>query len=141
MSAERTILEFTIPRDLLEILRVVERIEAALAAEAYSDRDLFPIGTAVEEALVNATKHGNESDPDKRVFILCQMTAERCDVCITNEGDGFDPELYDMFDFKPFSTALPPDRHISLFRDFRTEVKYHGRGHVISLTKVREAPL
>lgn len=130
--------ELTIPSDLAEARRVQELIESALSAAAYTEHEVFSIKLALEEALVNAIKHGNQLDPDKRVFVVYNVTPDRFDIRITDEGAGFNPE--DV----PDPTAIenlerPCGRGLLLMRGFMTEVEYHGRGNVVSMAKVREA--
>ena len=138
MGVAQMVTELTIPSDLAEARRVQERIEEALSASAYSEHDIFSIKLALEEALVNAIKHGNQMDPDKRVFIAFHITAERFDIRITDEGPGFDPgEVPDPGD--PQSLERPCGRGLLLMRCFMTEVRYHGKGNVISMSKVRQA--
>lgn len=138
MSATRTATELSIPSDLGEARRVQELIEGALQAAGYTEHDVFAIKLALEEALVNAIKHGNQMDPDKRVFVVFNVTPDRFDIRITDEGAGFNPE--DV----PDPTAIenlerPCGRGLLLMRGFMTEVEYHGRGNVVSMAKVREA--
>jgi serine/threonine-protein kinase RsbW len=130
--------EVSIPSDLAEARRVQELIEGALQASAYSEHDIFSIKLALEEALVNAIKHGNQMDPDKRVVVAYSVTPARFDIRITDEGDGFRPE--DV----PDPTAIenlerPCGRGLLLMRGFMTEVEYHGKGNVVSMAKVRDA--
>ena len=94
-------IEVTIPSDLAEARRVQTQIEEALQAAAYSEHDIFSIKLALEEALVNAIKHGNQMDPDKRVFVSYTVTAERFDIRITDEGPGSTPRT---------SPTRPPSR-------------------------------
>jgi serine/threonine-protein kinase RsbW len=81
--------ELTIPSDLAEARRVQGLIEEALQASGRTDHDIFAIKLAIEESLVNAIKYGNRMDPDKRVRVVYTVTAERCDVRVIAEGDGF----------------------------------------------------
>ena len=67
MSSNHQSGEFDIPSDLGEARRVQNTIEEALRACRYTEHDVFSIRLALEEALVNAIKHGNQMDPDKRV--------------------------------------------------------------------------
>lgn len=129
--------EVTIPSDLAEARRIQNLIEEALQAQAYSERDIFSIKLALEEALVNAIKHGNQMNPDKRVVVSYQITPQRFHVCITDEGQGFNP------DDVPDPTAeenieRPCGRGLLLIRGFMTEVTYHGRGNSVSMTKIRD---
>ena len=131
--------ELSIPSDLGEARRVQEQIEEALHSAAYTEHDVFAIKLALEEALVNAIKHGNQLDPDKRVFVVYSVSPERFDIRITDEGAGFNP------DDVPDPTAIenlerPCGRGLLLMRGFMTEVEYHGRGNVVTMAKVRAVP-
>lgn len=138
MGVAQMATELTIPSDLGEARRVQELIADALQTNGYTEHDTFAIKLALEEALVNAIKHGNQLDPDKQVFVVFNVTAERFDIRITDEGAGFNPE--DV----PDPTAIenlerPCGRGLLLMRGFMTEVEYHGRGNVVTMAKVREA--
>lgn len=129
--------EVTIPSDLAEARRVQEQIKSALQASSYSEHDIFSITLALEEALVNAIKHGNQMDLDKHVVVSYRVCPERFDVSITDEGQGFNPE--DV----PDPTAIenierPCGRGLLLMRGFMTEVQYHGKGNSVSMAKVRD---
>lgn len=130
--------ELSIPSDLAEARRVQERIEGELQAAAYTEHEVFSIKLALEEALVNAIKHGNQLDPDKKVAVIYSVTAERFDIRITDEGAGFNPaDVPDPTD--PDNLERPCGRGLLLMRGFMTEVEYHGRGNVVTMSKVREA--
>ena len=139
MSVAQMATELIIPSDLAEVRLVQERIEEALTASTYTEHDIFAIRLALEEALVNAIKHGNQMDPEKRVFISYNVTAERFDIRITDEGEGFNPE--DVPDpTLEINIERACGRGLLLMRGFMTDVQYHGKGNVVSMSKVREAP-
>lgn len=126
----------TIPNDTATALAVQERIIDTLEGLGYPPRDVFGIRLALEEALVNAIKHGNRNDPRKQVRIDCRISADRVIVEIEDEGPGFDVE--DV----PDPTAeenleKPSGRGIMLMRAFMTSVDYQGRGNRIRLEKHR----
>ena len=136
MSMAPLAAEITIPSDLAEARRIQCLIEEALQAAAYSEHDIFSIKLALEEALVNAIKHGNQMDPDKRVFVTYRITAERFEVRITDEGNGFNPE--DVPDpTLDDNIERPCGRGLLLMRGFMTEVEYHGNGNCVRMAKVR----
>src|SRR5207253_11089586 len=114
-----------------------DEIEEKLQASGhYNEHEIFSIKLALEEALVNAIKHGNQFDPGKRVFISYQITAERFDVKIADEGAGFNPnELPDPTD--PTRIELGCGRGVFLIRGFMTSVEYLGRGNIVVMSKVR----
>lgn len=136
MCANHVSADVTIPSDLGEARLLQEQIEAALHATSYTEHDIFAIKLAVEEALVNAIKHGNQLDPDKTVVVNYQVTCDRFEITITDEGPGFNPE--DV----PDPTAIenierPCGRGLLLIRGFMTDVQYVGRGNVVTMSKVR----
>ena len=55
--------EVVIPSDTEAGQAVQERIVSRLESLEYSMRDVFGVRLALEEALVNAIKHGNGLDP------------------------------------------------------------------------------
>ena len=136
MSDRSFAAEIVIASDLAEARRVQEEIEEALTSAQYGDRDIFSIKLALEEALVNAIKHGNQMDPDKRVTVWYSVTGTRFDVRITDEGPGFDPS--DVPD-----PTLPENierfcgRGLLLIRNFMTEVAYVGKGNIVVMSKLR----
>jgi serine/threonine-protein kinase RsbW len=130
--------EVTITSDLGEARRVQEQIESALQESAYSEHDIFSIKLALEEALVNAIKHGNQMDPDKRVFVAYCVSNDRFEIRITDEGEGFNPEdVPDPTD--PNNIERPCGRGLLLMRGFMTEVEYHPPGNSVTMAKVRNA--
>jgi serine/threonine-protein kinase RsbW len=127
--------EFIISR-LDEVRQVQADIKDALQAHRFDDRELFSIELALEEALVNAIKHGNQLDPGKRVFVRYDVTPERFDIRIEDEGPGFNPG--DVPDpTAPENLERPCGRGLLLIRNFMNDVRYHGRGNVVTMTKLR----
>ena len=127
--------EVVIPSDTVEARRVQDEIEQRLKEYRYGERDIFSIRLALEEALVNAIKHGNQLDRNKSVRIHYRVLADRFDIRITDEGTGFDPS--DV----PDPTAVenlerPCGRGLMLMRHYMTEVVFHGGGNSVSMSKI-----
>src|SRR3954462_5749894 len=76
---------------LEEVRHVQAEIREALQSNRFGDRDQFSVELALEEALVNAIKHGNQLDPAKRVLVRYEVSGERFDIRIEDEGPGFTP--------------------------------------------------
>ena len=128
-------MEFVITR-LDEVRDVQTEIKDALAGQQFDDQDQFYIELAVEEALVNAVKHGNQLDDAKKVSVKCVITPARFDIRIEDEGAGFDPG--DVPDpTAPENLERPCGRGLLLIRRFMTDVRYHGRGNVVTMSKLR----
>lgn len=124
----------TIPSCTTEAQKVQEEIEKALKSTNCGERDLFSIKLALEEALVNAIKHGNQHDPNKSVHIDYKIQSDRFDIEIVDEGEGFDPS--DV----PDPTAIenldrPCGRGLMLMRYYMTEVEYTDGGNRVVMSK------
>lgn len=128
----------SIPSDMEEARRVQTEIEQILhEAGAFSEREIFGIKLAVEEALVNAIKHGNQMDPAKQVHVTFHLHADRFEVLIADEGPGFDPE--DVPDpTAPENLERPCGRGLLIMRSYMTEVVYHDRGRAVRMAKLRK---
>ena len=131
--------EHLIPSDPNEARRVQEEIERALVAHGYEEREVFSVKLALEEALVNAIKHGNRMDRAKKVHIHYVLSRERFDVRITDEGRGFDPE--DVPDpMAPENLERPCGRGIMLMRAFMSSITFNASGNRVILEKQRTGP-
>ena len=131
--------ELTIQSDTSAGQAVQERILQSLEGMQYSPRDIFGIRLALEEALVNAIKHGNRMDPSKNVRISCVIYEEKVRIEIEDEGTGF--RLEDV----PDPTAdenleRPCGRGIMLMRSFMSLIEYNEAGNLVVLEKHRESP-
>src|SRR5262245_307326 len=128
--------EHVIPSDPSEARKVQDEIERALAAHGFDEREVFGVRLALEEALVNAIKHGNQLDRRKKVRIVYLIHRDRFDVRITDEGRGFDPEdVPDPMAVENFERAS--GRGLLLMRHYMTEVVFHPPGNHLSMSKVR----
>jgi serine/threonine-protein kinase RsbW len=92
---------------------------------------------ALEEAIVNAIKHGNGMDPAKYVKVCCEIDAGRAVVVIEDEGTGFSPT--DVPDpTTEENLEKPGGRGIMLMKAFMTNVEYNKKGNRVRLEKVRD---
>lgn len=98
----------------------------------------FRVGVA--EALANAIIYGNGSDPDKRVRVEVELSAEEVALQVYDEGQGFDPTQVP-------DPTLPENldgtggRGIFLIRELMDEVRYNERGNCVRLVLRNERPL
>jgi serine/threonine-protein kinase RsbW len=122
--------------DPAEARQFQEEIERQLKAHEFTERDIFSVKLALEEALINAIKHGNRFDRNKKVHISYNICSERFDILIKDEGEGFDPS--DV----PDPTAVenlerPCGRGLMLMRYYMNEVAFDRRGNSVVMTKLR----
>ena len=130
--------KLTIPSDTAEGQAVQERIVKLLEDLNYAPRDVFGMRLALEEALVNAMKHGNRMDPNKSVHIGCRADAAQVRIEIEDEGDGF--QLAEVPDpTTDENLEKPCGRGIMLMRAFMSQVEYNDAGNRVVLVKDRES--
>jgi len=126
-----------IPSDPGDARRVQDEIEKALKAHHYAEAEIFGIRLAIEEALINAIKHGNQLDRAKKVRVSFHVRAEHFEVVIADEGGGFDPE--DVPDpTAPENLERCCGRGLMLMRHYMCEVSYNRRGNSVRMLKKRK---
>ncbi len=127
-----------IPSDTAAGRHLLEEVLRELEVRHWGRHDLFGVHLAMEEALVNAIKHGNRSDSTKRVQVCCRVSPERVRIQITDEGQGFSPDrLPDPTD--PDRLEAPGGRGVMLMKAFMSRVEYNGPGNSVILVKERSA--
>jgi serine/threonine-protein kinase RsbW len=127
-----------IPSDLNAARAFQFEIEHALQKADFTEHDIFAIKLAVEEALVNAIKHGNRLDPAKHVRVNCRVCSGRFEVHIADEGAGFDPDAVPD-PTAPENLERPCGRGLLLMRHYMTEVHFHDCGRSVRMAKVIDA--
>lgn len=80
----------TIPSDFIAGRDIQRRIIERVEGFDYDKGSCFAIKLALEEALINAIKHGNKLDPNKQVHIEATVTPEQTEIIIEDEGPGFE---------------------------------------------------
>ncbi|MDA0836030.1 MAG: ATP-binding protein [Planctomycetota bacterium] len=129
--------EVIIPSDTSKGQAVQERIVKALEDRSFSPRDVFGVRLALEEAIVNAIKHGNRMDPKKSVRICCTVNHNKVRVEVEDQGIGFkvadvpDPTLDENLE-------RPCGRGIMLMKAFMNLIEYNESGNMIVLEKIRD---
>jgi CheY-like chemotaxis protein len=125
------------------------------------DTERVRIGVALQEALVNASFHGNlevsstlrELDHrayydlanermklspyrDRKIFISANLSPDEVTVVIRDEGPGFDPgKLPDPTD--PTNLEKHSGRGLLLMRTFMSEIQYNATGNEVTMIKRR----
>jgi serine/threonine-protein kinase RsbW len=127
--------DVTIPSDLDEARRIQTEIETSLQTQThFTEMEIFSIKMALEEAIVNAIKHGNQMDRAKLVRIAYRILPERFDVMIVDEGPGFNPE--DVPDpTAPENLERPCGRGLLLMRHYMNQISYIGTGNTVVMSK------
>ena len=130
--------ERILPTQLERIRDAEHDVLLRLRELGYGDDCRFAVRLALEEALVNAMKHGNRMDQSRCVHLAYRVLPERVEIHVTDEGDGFDPAKV------PDPTAdenlaKPSGRGIMLMRCYMDEVAYAGDGRQVYMRRQRRA--
>ena len=132
------IAEKVIPSETGAGKQVLDDLLANLEAHQWQPHDIFGIHLAMEEALVNAIRHGNRNDATKHVHVCCKLSTQRLWIRIVDEGPGFNPEMVaDCTDIE--NLDVPSGRGIMLMRSFMSRVEYNERGNGVEMEKERAA--
>jgi serine/threonine-protein kinase RsbW len=115
----------------------IGEVLARLEAEQWTSHDIFGVHLALEEAVVNAIKHGNKLDLSKQVDVSCRLSPEKFWISITDEGQGFDPKAVpDCTDADHIH--LPNGRGLLLMHCYMNRVEYNDRGNAVTMEKHRK---
>jgi serine/threonine-protein kinase RsbW len=138
MRTEGCINQLSIPSDLVAASQPEREIIEALGRFHYPEQAVFAIKLSLEEALVNAIKHGNQGDATKSITVRYDVNAARAVIIVIDEGSGFCPNNV------PDCTAdenlnRPSGRGIMLMRAYMDKVHYSRRGNMVRMTKYNRA--
>ena len=125
-----------VPTCTASIREIQDRLAELLDDLEYADRDRFSVRLAVEEALVNALKHGNGRDVDRSIEVHCRVGSDLIRVEIVDEGDGFDPSEVES-SCEEGNILTPNGRGLDLMRRFMDRVEFCGVGNRVVLEKSR----
>jgi serine/threonine-protein kinase RsbW len=128
-----------IPSDTGEARRVLDELLASLGKNQWAEEDTFGIHLAVEEALMNAIKHGNQRDPEKSVHVIYKLSTDRLHISVEDEGQGFNPEEVPDPTLEE-NLELPSGRGLMLMRTFMSVVDFNERGNRVTMEKQRSTP-
>jgi serine/threonine-protein kinase RsbW len=119
-----------------EIVPVIEGILGNLQSAGYCEKERFAIRLALEEALVNAIKHGHQGDPSKEVQLRYYHTPECLLFEIEDEGPGFKTErLPDPCSAE--NRERPCGRGLLLMQRYMTWVRFNDAGNRVTMCRHR----
>ena len=119
-----------------DIIPFLDELACELAQAGWSDADAFAIRLSLEEAIVNAIKHGHQHDAGKQVRIRSRLQDDSFLAEVEDEGPGFDP--HDLPDpTEPENLCRPSGRGVFLMRHYMTWVRFNEQGNCVTLCKYR----
>jgi len=121
------------------IAEVCEWILPKLEANNFSQADIFAVHLALEEAFINAIKHGNKMNPDKEVKIAYSVSSDKVEISLTDQGKGFDPEA--VPDPRLGENLYKSEgRGLLLMQSYMDVVEFNERGNRVHMVRYKEKP-
>lgn len=94
---------------------------------------------ALDEAFVNAVKHGNKFDAEKNIRITAEVSVKEARFTIEDEGEGFDVNsIPDPRD--PENLFKASGRGVLIIHNVMDEVRYNERGNRLEMVKRKDIP-
>lgn len=119
-------------------IKLIDQMVSELENRGWTEKEVFGIHMSLEEAIINAIKHGNKEASDKRVSIQARIGTKEFYICVTDEGEGFDPD--DVPDpTLDENLEIGSGRGLMLMKHYMDSVQYNDVGNSLELSKARAA--
>jgi serine/threonine-protein kinase RsbW len=131
-------IKVAIPSIAPETKHIQRQVMAELAHFGFNHQSTFAIKVALDEAITNALKHGNQLDAKKKIYIQATITPQRAEFVIEDEGSGFkrtevpDPTLDENLE-------KSSGRGIHLIEAYMNEAEWSRGGRRLRMMKRNEA--
>lgn len=126
--------EYVLPSDFQAAKPVQDGLLALLAELNYHEPAVFAVKLALEEAVTNAIRHGNRSDPSRRIRVGWRADAREVLFTVADEGSGFNPEQVPDPTLSE-NLELPNGRGLMLMKAFMSQVVYNQAGNQVWLLR------
>ena len=119
------------------IEKTCTQILAELQTSGFSKEQIFAVHLALEEAFINAARHGNKMDPEKEIKIDYSVDLEKVEINIADQGSGFDPDK--VPDPRCGDNLYRGEgRGVLLIRSYMDVVEYNEQGNGVRMIKYRK---
>jgi serine/threonine-protein kinase RsbW len=127
-------IEFELPSDLALMNGVLQYLLERVAKLGLISSEGSNLFVALDEAFVNAVKHGNKNDPGKLIRIGAELSPTEACFTIEDEGEGFDvATIPDPRD--PANLFKSSGRGVLLIYNIMDEVEYNAQGNRVKMVK------
>ncbi len=127
-------IEFELPSDLALMSGVLQYLLERVAKLGLITPEGSNLFVALDEAFVNAVKHGNKGDPTKLVRVGAELSPTEACFTIEDEGEGFDvATIPDPRD--PANLFKSSGRGVLLIYNIMDEVEYNAQGNRVKMVK------
>jgi serine/threonine-protein kinase RsbW len=137
MKHIREKIEFEIPSAISLMNSILEYLMRRVEKVGIINPENSNLFIALDEAFVNAVKHGNKFDAAKNVRITAEVSATEARFTVEDEGEGFDVNaIPDPLD--PVNLFKTSGRGVLLIHNIMDEVRYNERGNRLEMVKRNE---
>jgi serine/threonine-protein kinase RsbW len=127
-------IDLELPSDLTLMNAVLEYLLDRVGRLGLIKVEQSNLFVALDEAFVNAVKHGNRNDPTKLLRVTAELSAHEAIFTVEDEGEGFDVrEIPDPRD--PANLFKSSGRGVLLIYNIMDEVEYSERGTRLKMVK------
>ncbi|MGI8733452.1 MAG: ATP-binding protein [Pyrinomonadaceae bacterium] len=131
-------IEFELPSDLGLMNGVLQYLLERVAKLGLIKPERSNLFIALDEAFVNAVKHGNKNDPNKLIRITAELSPREASFTVEDEGEGFNVhEIPDPRD--PTNLFKSSGRGVLLIYNIMDEVEYNAQGNRVKMVKRPDA--
>ncbi|MEO6334417.1 MAG: ATP-binding protein [Pyrinomonadaceae bacterium] len=132
-------IEFELPSAISLMHIVLEYLMKRVEKLGVVKSEQSNLFVALDEAFVNAVKHGNKFDVKKLVRVIAEVSSAEARFTIEDEGEGFDVNsIPDPLD--PSNLFKTSGRGVLFIYNIMDEVKYNDRGNRLTMIKKRSTP-
>ncbi len=132
-------IEFELPSDIALMNGVMQYLLARVSKMGLVTAEGSNLFVALDEAFVNAVKHGNKNDPTKLVRVGAELSPKEASFTIEDEGEGFDVRsIPDPRD--PANLFKSSGRGVLLIYNIMDEVEYNAQGNRVKMVKRQNRP-
>lgn len=127
-------IDLELPSDLTLMNTVLEYLLDRVARLGLIKLEQSNLFVALDEAFVNAVRHGNRNDPSKLLRVTAELSAHEAIFTVEDEGDGFNVrDIPDPRD--PANLFKSNGRGVLLIYNIMDEVEYSERGNRLKMVK------
>ena len=132
-------IEFELPSDLSLMNGVLLYLHERVTRVGIINPERSNLFIALDEAFVNAIKHGNKYDARKLIRVSAEIDARAARFVVEDEGEGFNvAQIPDPRE--PANLFKTSGRGVLLIYNIMDEVMYNERGNRLTMIKKRPAP-
>lgn len=130
-------IEFEFPSAISLMHSILDYLMKRVEKVGVVDAKKSNLFIALDEAFVNAIKHGNKFDANKIVRISAEVSSKEARFTIEDEGEGFNvSEIPDPTN--PENLFKTSGRGVLFIHNIMDEVSYNSRGNRLTMVKRKE---